>query len=141
MTNTRNLIILTTLKYTREIRKSKKEVLNKLTENLASPNTKQNDWWKTLKHLIKPDQTDVIRPLNKNGQIYTEEKEKANILNKVFTEQTLLDESQATLPQTVKNTTYKLDSIIVSPEEVRDILKSLPIAKTVGSDLMNNRLL
>ena len=51
MTSTRNLIILTTLKHTnkqfknlvtREIRKSKKEVLNKLTEILASPNTKQN---------------------------------------------------------------------------------------------------
>ena len=52
-------------------RKSKKEVLNKL----ASPNTKQNGWWKTLRHFIKPDQTDVIPPLNKNGQIYTEEKE------------------------------------------------------------------
>ena len=126
---------------TREICIPKKEVLNKLTENLASLNTKQNDWWKTLKHFIKPDQTDVIPPLNKNGQIYTEEKEKANILNNVFTEQTLLDESQATLPRTVKNTTYKLDSNIVTLEEVRDTLKSLPIGKTVGFDLMNNRLL
>ena len=125
----------------REIRKSKKEVLNKFTENLASPNTKQNGWWKTLKHFIKPNQTDVIQPLNKNGQIYTEEKEKANILNNFFTEQTLLDDSQATLPQTVKNTTYKLDSIIVTPEEVRDTLKSLPIGKDAGPDLINNRLL
>ena len=30
-----------------------------------------------------------IPPLNKNGQIYTEEKDKANILNNFFTEQTL----------------------------------------------------
>ena len=126
---------------TREIRKSKQEVLNILTENLASPNTKQNGWWKTLKHFIKPDQTDVIPPLNKNGQIYTEEKEKANILNNFFTEQTLLDDSQTTLPQTVNNTTYKLDSIIVTPEEVRDTLKSLPFGKAAGPDLINNRLL
>ena len=60
-----------------------------------------------------------------NGQNYTEEKEKANILTNFFTEQTLLDDSQATLPQTVKNTTYKLDSIIVTSEGVRDTLKSL----------------
>ena len=103
--------------------------------------TKHNGWWKTLKHFIQPDQTDVIPPLNKNGQIYTEEKEKANILNNFFTEQTLLDDSHATLPQTVKNTTYKLDSIIVTPEEVRDTLKSLPIGKAAGPDLINNRLL
>ena len=56
---------------TREIRKSKNEVLNKLTENLGSPDTEQNGWWKTLKHFIKPDQSDVIPPSNMNGQIYT----------------------------------------------------------------------
>ena len=120
---------------TREIRKSKKEVLNKLTKVLTSPNTKQKNWWKTLKHFIKPDQADAIPTLNKNDQIYTEEK------NTFFTEQTLLDESQATLPQTVTNTTYKLDSIIVKPEEARHILKSLLIGKADGPDLINNRLL
>ena len=98
----------------------------------------QKRGWKTLKHFIKPGQTVAITPLNKNGQIYTEEKGKANILNNVFTEQTLLDESQATLPQTVKNTTYKLDSIIVTPKEVRDTLKSLHIGKAAGPDLINN---
>ena len=68
-------------------------------------------------------------------------RKKTNILNNFFTEQTLLDDSQATLPQTVNNTTYKLDSIIVTPEEVRDTLKSLPIGKAAGPDLINNRLL
>ena len=55
-------------------------------------------------------------------------------MNTFFTEQTLLDESQATLPQTVTNATHKL-------EEVRDTLKSLPVDKTAGPDLINNRLL
>ena len=84
-------------------------MLNKLTENLASQNTKQNDWWKTLKHFIYPDQADVIPLLIKNGQIYTEENDKANILTNFNTEQTLLEESQATLPQTVKNTTCNFE--------------------------------
>ena len=64
-----------------------------------------------------------ISPLNKKGQIYTEEMDKANILNNFFTKQTLWDGSQATLPQTFNNTTYKLDSFTVTPEEVREILK------------------
>ena len=67
-----------------DIRKSKEEVFNKLTEK-ASLNAKQNYWWKTLKHFIKPDEADVIPSLNKNGQIYTEETDKANILNNFFT--------------------------------------------------------
>ena len=39
------------------------------------------------------------------------------------------------------NATQNLDSIIVTPDEVRDTLKSLPIGKAAGSDLINNRLL
>ena len=96
---------------------------------------------KTLKHFIKPDQADFIPPLNKNGHIYTEENDKTNILNSFFIEQTLLDDSQVTLPQTVKNITYKLDYIIVTPEEVRGTLKLLPTDKAAGPDLINNRLL
>ena len=38
-------------------------------------------------------------------------------------------------------TTYKLDPIIVTPEEVRDTLKSLPTGKAAGPDVINNRLL
>ena len=77
----------------------------------------------TLLHFIKPDQADVIPPFNNNEHIHTEETDKTNILNNFYTEQTLSDESQATLPQTMKNTTYKLDSIIVAPEEVRETFK------------------
>ena len=68
-------------------------------------------------------------------------RKKANILKNLFTEQSLLDDSQASLPQTVKHTTYKLDSIIVTPKEVRDTLKSHTNGKAAGPDLINNRIL
>ena len=41
---------------TKEIRKSKKVVIDKLTEKLENPNTGPKGWWKTLKQFIKPDQ-------------------------------------------------------------------------------------
>ena len=41
----------------------------------------------------------------------------------------------------MKNATYKLDFIIVIPKQVRETLKSLPIDKAAGPDLINNRLL
>ena len=66
----------------------------------------------------------------------TGEKDKANISNTFFTEQILSAESQAALPQTVKNATHKLDSIIVTPEEVRDTFKLLPIGKAAVLDLI-----
>ena len=61
------------LRYTTFITQSLKEIHSGRetglidTGPLASMNTKQNDWWKTLKHLIKSEQSDVIPPLNKNG--------------------------------------------------------------------------
>ena len=126
---------------TKEIRKSKKVVIDKLTEKLENPNTGPKDWWKTLKQFIKPDQTNIIPPLNKDGLIYSDEIDKANILNNYFTEQTLLDESQASLPQTMTTPTYNLDSLSITPEEVEQTLKSLPLGKAAGHDLINNRLL
>ena len=68
-------------------------------------------------------------------------RDKANILNNFFTEQTMLDESQTTLPQTMINITSKLDYIIVTPGEVRKTLKSLPIGKAAWPYLINNKLL
>ena len=126
---------------TKEIRKSKKVVIDKLTEKLENPNTGPKGWWKTLKQFIKPDQTNIIPPLNKDGLIYSDEIDKANILNNYFTEQTLLDDSQASLPQTMTTPTYNLDSLSITPEEVEQTLKSLPLGKAAGHDLINNRLL
>ena len=79
--------------------------------------TQSIDWWKTLKRFVKTDHADVKPPLNKNGQIYTKETNKANILNTFFTAQNLGDGSQAILPQTCT-----LDSIIATPEEDRATL-------------------
>ena len=73
-----------------------------------------NGWWTTLKQFIKPDQTNIIPPLNKDGLIYSDEIYKANILYNYFTEQTLLDESQAALLQTMTTPTYNLDSLSLS---------------------------
>ena len=103
--------------------------------------TGPKDWWKILKGFIKPDQTSTIPPLNKNDIIYTDDNEKANIFNEFFRDQTLLDEHQASLPETKHLPPFKLDSITTTPDEVESILKSLPLGKATGPDLINNRLL
>ena len=126
---------------TKEIRKSKKDVINKLTEKLENQNTGPKDWWKTLKHFIKPDQTNTIPPLHKDGQTYSDDIDKANMFNNFFIEQTLLDDSQANLPETLTIPDQNLDSLSVTPDEVKQVLKSLPLGKAAGPDLINNRIL
>ena len=58
-----------------------------------------------------------------------------------FVDQTLLDDSTASLPQTVNVPDYNLDSLNISREEVESTLKSLPLGKAAGPDLINNRIL
>ena len=123
---------------TNEIRKSKKDVINKLTEKLKNQNTRPKDWWKTLKHFIKPDQTHTIPPLHKDGQTYSDEFDKANILNNFFIDQTLLDDSQANLPGTPTTPDQDLHSLSLTSDEVKQVLKSLPLGKAAGPDQINN---
>ena len=63
------------------------------------------------------------------------------MFNNFFTEQTLLDDSQANLPETMTIPDQNLDSLSVTPDEVKQVLKSLPLGKGAGPDLINNRIL
>ena len=127
---------------TTEIRKSKKKFqIDRLSERLTSSETGPKDLWKTLNNFIKPDQANVIPPLNKDGTIYAYDTAKANALNDFFAEQTHLNDSSASLPQTINVPDYNLDSLSVTVEEVESTLRSLPLGKAAGPDLINNRLL
>ena len=70
---------------TNEIRKSKKEQIDKLTEKIDNNTNCSKDWWKTLKTFIKHHKTSSIPPLNVNGDIYSDNTDKATILNDYFT--------------------------------------------------------
>ena len=128
-------------KVTFEIRKSKKNQLDKLTEKLKSNTLDQKDWWRTLKYFITPEQPSTFPPLCKDDMVYTNENEKANILNQFFTEQTILDDSNATLPTVNHIPPHKLESISIHPQEVEDVLKTLKTGKAAGPDSIDNRLL
>ena len=124
-----------------EIRKSKTAEITNLAEKLENPNIGQKDWWNTLKRFIKPDQKSTIPPLNVDDAVYSDGVDKANKLNDFFTEQTVLDESNTSLPPLSDLPPFKFDSISVSSDEVTSVLTSLNVGKASGPDSINNRLL
>ena len=71
-------------KVTFEIRKSEKNQFDKLTEKLKSNTLNQKDWWRTLKYFVTLEQPSTFPPLCKDDMVYTNENEKANILNQFF---------------------------------------------------------
>ena len=124
-----------------EIRKSKKSEVDKLAAKLSNNDIGPKDWWKTLKHFIKPEQSTSIPPLLNDDTILTDETEKASLLNDFFVGQTVLDESRASLPSDLPIPDNNLNTISTSPFEVESILKSLPLGKATGPDAINNRIL
>ena len=124
-----------------EIRKSKQLETDKLAAKLRNNDIGPRDWWKTLKHFIKPEKSTSLPPLYNDDTVFTEEIDKATLLNDFFVEQTKLDESNSSLPPDVPISENNLNSISTSPLEVESILKSLQLGKATGPDAINNRIL
>ena len=89
---------------------------------LERSTTGPKDWWKTLKHFIKPDQQSTIPSSNKDEVIHSDDMDKDNVMNEYFTAQTVLGEIKECLPQPNSNVTYILDSLTFIPDEVEQPL-------------------
>ena len=124
------------------IRESKK-TLNETIENKLNSNTlTSRDWWSTLKSVISPTNSSSIPPLENNGQTYTDNLEKANLLNNYFREQTLINDDNVNVPDVANyDIENELSSIILTPAEIEIVLKSLPVGKAVGPDGISNKIL
>ena len=129
-------------KVTTLIRDSKKSYYNKLADKLKSSTTTTKDWWSTLKTFINPNSSSSFPPLEYDNTIYTDESEKANILNKYFQSQTMLNETNAVLPNLIPLAlNSELNTIVLTPLEVESVLKTLIIGKASGPNGLSNRIL
>ena len=132
---TRNIV-------TNELRKSKQEYLDKLTDQLNVEKVNPKTFWKISKQLFKLDiSSSSIPPLNINGQILESDQEEATALNEYFSSRATVNDTNKSLPLIVPLTYPALTSITMSEQGVHDVLKSLNASKSCGPDLINPRLL
>ena len=124
------------------IRDSKKAYYEKLVEKLKSNSLSTKDWWSTLTTFITPNSNSSIPPLEYDNTIYADETDKANILNNYFQSQTILDETNAVLPDLMPSViNSELNTIVLTPLEVESVLKTLTVGKASGPNGLNNRIL
>ena len=124
------------------IRESKKALNESLSDKLKSVSLSPRQWWSLLKSFISPSSQASSPPLEKDGLVFVEEVEKANVLNDFFRDQTLLNDHDAALPEIAPYLVERcLSSLVLSPDEVKLILKSLPVGKATGPDGLSNRIL
>ena len=124
------------------VRDSKTRFYDKIADILRSETLSAKDRWSTQKTVISPNSKTSIPALESNGIIYTNDRDKANALNKFFQSQTILDEQNAILPECYPSvTTTEKTSIVLTPFEVESVLKTLSIGKASGPNGSSNRIL
>ena len=124
------------------VRQSKQALTDKIAEKLKSDNLSSRSWWSILKSFIALSSNSSLPPLDHNGRLYTEDQEKANLLNYFFCEQTVLNDQNAALPNlTPYVVATPLTSLILRPDEVQSVLKSLADGKASGPNGLNNKVL
>ena len=98
--------------------------------------------WSTLKSVISPNRSNSFPPLDNDGQIITDDVDKANALNDYFRDQTLINDTDVEVPDVIRhNVPQELRSLVLTPAETEVILKSLSIGKAAGPDGISNRIL
>ena len=127
---------------TKTIRNAKQTYLDKLSDNLKTKSLSSRDWWKTLKSFIKSPDDNAIPPLIYNDEVYSCNKDKANLLNNYFASQSNLHDDNAELPNlSINDEAPVLENISLHSHEVKDVLLSLKLGKSSGPDGINNRVL
>ena len=72
----------------------------------------------------------------------TDDGDKANVLNDYFRKQTVINDGNVEVPViTGYNLVSHLHDIILTPDEIENVLKSLPLGKAAGPDGINNKIL
>ena len=128
---------------TSEIRKSKSQYLNDLDDKASDPNTfGQKDWWKLVRSFLakKGMDSDYIPPIPLNNVVYYSDKDKANIFNTFFIEQSSIENNDDALPN-VPFLTCEINEIVLTASEVKEVISKLDTSKATGPDLIHNRLL
>lgn len=129
-------------KTTDMVRHAKHHLSQKIADKLKQPDLKITDYWKILKQFISPTKKSSIDILHDNGNIITDNTDKANLLNNFFQTQTQLNDQDKLLPSLQTNRDANvLCNIQITEEEVESTLKSLSTGKASGPDNINSRIL
>jgi hypothetical protein len=122
-------------------RDAKYNYYNNITTKLLDPTTTVKTYWKLLKN-TKDSQNDTSIPtMLDNDNLITDNKDKAELLNDYFIEQSKLPDGPLQPPTVDIVTDARLDHIIITPTIVKQVLLQLDVSKSTGPDQISNKIL
>ena len=122
---------------------SKNDYFTKLSSTIASESRGSKQYWNIIKSLMNYDSTDSlsILPLQVDGYLLCDNKEKAKFFNDFFCNQSDLDDTNIPTPNIFLRQHGSLGHIVITENEVEDKLNILDISKASGPDAVSPRLL
>ena len=119
------------------IRDSKSKSSENIANQLKSGTLSAKGCCSTIKIVVSPKRSTSLSPLDNDGQIITDDIDKANALNDYFRDQTLINDTDVEAPYVAQELRY----LLLTPAGIEVIFKSLPINKAAGPDDICNRIL
>ena len=89
-------------KVTAMIRDSKKSYKQSLSDQLKSGTLSSKQWWSVLKASLSQNNSSSIPPLEKDGIVYSDETDNANLLNNFFRDQGPVVQSVVSLTSSLR---------------------------------------
>ncbi len=123
------------------IRKSKFEYKHKLIIKINENNVTAKTWFKLAKQITSKHSSSQIPPLIVNGIEASTDIDKTETLNDYFCQQSSIDDINQQLPHSVPLRNCSIESINISPINVRDAISTINPSKASGPDLISPRLL
>jgi hypothetical protein len=124
------------------IRKAQFDYENKRDQTLATEaGTCPKKWWRLAKELLGMSQASQIPALMVDGNVITDNREKAEAFNKSYLETSVLKDDAKDLPPPPEPDHDQLTEIVVTHEDVYKVLLNLKSDKAFGPDEISPRLL
>ncbi|CAC5357737.1 unnamed protein product [Mytilus coruscus] len=116
--------------------------VNELVDSISKTDSKA--YWSLIKKLLKRTNSSYnIPPLsdsNLNETVYND-KDKANLLNEYFCSISSVDDTNHDAPIIIPRTNFSLSDLVITEQDIKDILKTLKIGKGCGNDLISHQML
>ena len=134
---TRNLCI-------NKIRNARQTYYRKVADNLKSGNLSPKQWWKELKRITDSKNSKTYPPIkfDEHSLPISDNKKKADLFNAYFCSQSNVNDKNTNLPNDSNlNYVNTLPQIVISTQDVKDVLETLDTSKATGPDCINPTLL
>ena len=118
----------------RLIKAAKQSYYTSLGNKLAQPNIGHKHFWSAYKKIANKKNTTNIPPLINDGQFVPNSKDKADLFNNFFAEQCTTNDNGSVLPTFILKTDASLSTLLISRDEIINIIKHLDINKANGYD-------